>query len=67
MSDVLVVSDHAIIRYMERKLGLNLDDLRKEISDINLEAYAQLGDGNYPLQAHDARAVVKDGVIVTVY
>jgi hypothetical protein len=67
MADTLLVSDHAMIRYMERVMGLDLEDLKAEISNIDMAAHAQLGDGNYPIKAISARAVVKDGVIVTVY
>lgn len=67
MSEKLPVSDHALIRYMERIMGLDLENLRSEISNVNVSAYKQLGDGNYPIHNVKARAVIKDGIIVTVY
>ncbi len=44
------VSDHALIRYLERVHGVNLDPIRKEISD-KVEGPAECG----------ARRVVVDG------
>ena len=39
-----VVSDHAIVRYLERVIGMDLDDLKDEI--INSETHECKKDGN---------------------
>lgn len=60
------VSDHAVLRYLERVLGLNLDDVRAEILSSGVEAQIrQLGSGKYPLKG-GGKAVVNGNVIVTV-
>lgn len=62
------VTDHAIIRYFERVLGLDLTDIRKELSSAKInKMYSTLGDGKYPLeQGNGARAVVVDNTVVSV-
>lgn len=56
----LRVSDHAVVRYLERKLGLNLDTIRAEILTPSLvDNMVRLGDGTY------GNAVVKDRTVVT--
>lgn len=66
-SDELIVSDHSLIRYLERVKGLDIEALRQEIVTDELKAlYKQLGDGKYPIQQEGGRAVVKDGVIVSI-
>lgn len=56
------ISDHAIIRWMERKHGVNFDRIRDEIltERILKNILAIQSDGTYE------RRVVKNGVIVTV-
>ena len=61
----LTVSDHALVRYMERISGLSLDNLRTEIlTEVN-SFYISLGDGQYPVNTR-FKAVVKSGNIVTI-
>lgn len=56
----LRVSDHAVVRYLQRKLGLNLDQVRAEILTPDLvEKIVRLGDGKYGM------VVVKDRTVVT--
>lgn len=45
------VSDHALMRYIERKLGIGLDPFRREIEAIVADAYAV-----------GARSIKKDGL-----
>ena len=56
------VSDHAIVRWMERKHGINFDTIREEIlTERILRNILEIKeDGTYE------RRVVKNGVIVTV-
>jgi len=55
------VSDHAIVRWMERKHGINFDTIREEIlTERILKNIIEIKeDGTYE------RRVVKNGVIVT--
>lgn len=61
----IVVSEHALLRYLERKLGINLEELQGEIITPKLEELVKtLGSGQYP--AEGCKLVVKDNVIVTI-
>ena len=65
-STEIIVSEHAILRYFERVLGFNLDDIKKEIcTEEFLNLANTLGNGTYPI-GESARAVVKNNVIVTI-
>jgi len=59
----LIVSDHAVIRYMERVLGLSFYDIKKEIAPDKL---LSMGDGKYPIDGTKCRAVIVNGVVATV-
>lgn len=60
-----VVSEHAIIRYMEREMGLDLELIRNEILTAERKALIKrLGDGKYPLG--NSKAIVKDLVVVSI-
>lgn len=61
------VSDHALIRYLERHIGLEFDAYRDEILSDQLKlAIATCGDGKYPIPGTKCTAVVKNESIVTV-
>lgn len=60
------VSDHAIVRYMERGLGIDINLLKNEIAPASMaKPHHLLGDGKYPI-SHHCHAVVHNNVIVTV-
>jgi len=63
----LVISEHAILRYLVRVEGLDLQEVRSKIlTDKIKEVYEQLGsDGKFP-SGNGFRVVVKGGTIVTV-
>jgi len=62
----VVVSEHAILRYMERVMGFDLEMVRTAIlSPDNLMMIKKLGAGKYPLPG-GGRIVVKDNVIVSI-
>lgn len=61
MSDVPVrVSDHAVLRYMQRVLGMDIEQLRGHIADS-----ARRHQGAPSIRALGARFLLRDGVIVT--
>tara|TARA_B100001778_G_scaffold330827_1_gene333987 strand:- start:14302 stop:14724 length:423 start_codon:yes stop_codon:yes gene_type:complete len=61
----VVVSEHAMLRYIERVLGIDLEELQQKILPPgNADAISSLGDGTYPIGEH--RIKVKSGTIVTV-
>ena len=61
-----VVTDHALVRYIERVKGIDVEALRGEIlTDGRRAAIKRYGSLKIPLP-DGARVVVKEGVIVTV-
>ena len=62
----LKITDHALIRYIERILDVSLEPIRKQILDSGIEKmHKAMGDGKYPVQ--DCIMVVKEGNITTTY
>lgn len=63
------VTDHAVIRYLERVMGINIADVRDQVlggSDKAwLETYNQVGDGQYDVAGHRLR-VVNDKVVTVL-
>ncbi|OCG58678.1 hypothetical protein A9G41_05795 [Gilliamella sp. Nev5-1] len=62
----LIVSEHATIRILERMFGINLSEIHEQIIAEILPVYTKLGDGLFPVKCIGLRAVIKNGVIVTV-
>lgn len=63
------ITDHAVIRYIERIEKRDMEALRKSIvTDVLLQQVKTLGDGTYPVCTDYARyrAVVSGGCIVTI-
>ena len=67
LTATLRVSEHAVMRRMEQKLGTSVEEIEKEIlmEGRLQELVQQLGGGKYPL-GDGSKAVVKQGVVVTV-
>lgn len=67
----VVVSDHAVVRYLERRYGMDLDAIRAEIVPPAVaSAVAALGGTaqiDVPAKHGPHTVVVKDLVVVTVY
>lgn len=60
------VSDHAILRYLERVLGIDVWAVKNQILNLNGRVTTgELGDGKYPV-GNGHHAVVKNDVVVTV-
>lgn len=60
------VSEHAIIRYMERVKGLNISEIEKEIltDDVLLLIEKLGGTGKYPIK--EFQVVMKDYTVTTI-
>jgi chromosome segregation ATPase len=62
----LTVSDHAVLRFIERYTDINIEDLKKSIlTDSNKKMIGAIGDGKYPINGFTA--TVKNNIIVTIY
>jgi len=60
------VSDHAVVRYLDRVMGVDLDELyRKILSDDVLSCIEKTGgEGTFPNK--DFKVVMKNNTVVTV-
>lgn len=63
--DSIIVSEHAILRYLERVYGLDLGKIKKEILPERIAAQAKaIGNGRYGVIDHTL--LIKNNVVVTV-
>jgi hypothetical protein len=61
----LVVTDHSIVRYFERVLGLNIREIKETIIKQDLkERYRIMGNGTF--DQGDFRVVVNDNTVITI-
>jgi hypothetical protein len=61
-----IVTEHAILRYLERVGGINTEDVKSKIMPESLvDKIKIVGDGEYPVG--DFKIRVRDNQIVTVY
>jgi hypothetical protein len=60
------VSDHALIRYIERILGENLDPIRQLIltDELTFKVKSLKGTGTFVF--HDHTAIVRQGTVTTI-
>lgn len=65
----LRVSDHALLRLLQRAHGVDMDALRRDV-ETSLERAATaaelIGGGSYMIRADGLRYVVRDAIVVTV-
>lgn len=61
-----LVTEHALLRYIERVYGLDLDVIKGDIlTESTIRAIKTLGSGKYPIGV-GLKAVVKGGNVVSV-
>ena len=66
LDDSLIVSEHAIVRYLQRIYKLDLEDIINEIASPQLFTQVkEFGNGVYSCE-ESFRAKVVDGVVVTI-
>ena len=62
----IIVSEHAVLRYLERTMELDLKAVENEIlSKEVVSQYKTLGNGKYPV-SNGCKAVIKDNVVLTI-
>lgn len=63
----IVITEHAILRYLERSMKLNIDDVKKAIlPDVVKKQIEILGDGLFPIPDGGGKLRVKNRTIVTI-
>ena len=62
----ITISDHAIVRYLERVYKIDMEQIKKEILPDNVqETIKGLGNGTYPI-GNDLKIKVKNNNVLTV-
>jgi len=59
------VSDHALVRYLERVYGIDMDAIRSEILTPVVQIAEGFGCGTI-IGKHGCRVMIRDGVVTTV-
>lgn len=70
-SNKLEISDHAILRYLERIENIDINKIKDRIKNelINEEIKNQvkiLGNGIFPIK-NNLKAVIKNNIVITIY
>ncbi len=66
-SQELIVSEHAILRYMERVLKLDVAAFANSIlTDAVREEHKLIGNGTYSVNNSEYKLVIKNNVVVSV-
>lgn len=61
----VLFTEHAILRYLERVKGLDLDQVKKEmVPDLVTQQIRAMGNGEYPVGTHSVK--VKDNTVITI-
>jgi len=62
-----VVSEHALLRYLERKYDFDVEQIKDEILTKDFkELINSMGDANYTIPGTNLKAIVKSNVIITI-
>lgn len=63
---VVKVSDHAVIRYIERVHGVDVDSIRAQMAKALKKEIMNFAGGNdISVTTNECKFVIKDGVIIT--
>ena len=63
----LIVSEHAIIRYIERVIGINIEEIVEKIATEKVKKMAECcGNGLYPSENGEFKLKINNNVVVTI-
>lgn len=62
-----LVTDHALVRYLERVLQLDVEQAKREILGDRHHLVAQVHNGRIKVHEKNLELVVVNGLVVTVY
>lgn len=61
----VLITEHAILRYLERVKGVDLVQVKKEmVPDLVTQQIRAMGNGEYPVGTHSVK--VKDNTVITI-
>lgn len=61
----VTISDHALLRYVERVCDVDVDSIRKQLIDKLNPMFETLGDGTYHIK-DNLKIIIRNGNAVTV-
>jgi len=61
----ITVSDHVMIRFLERHHGLNVEEIGNKILTPEVRGMIKFAGGNSTVKAFDGKFIVKNNVVVT--
>ncbi len=67
--DGIEISDHALVRFLDRAGGLDVEGVRAHLADSlgrSFDAARRIGVAHYTIHADGLIYVVRNGVVVTV-
>jgi len=60
------ISDHAMLRYIERVLDVDVESLKKELSSkLSKTDIVKIGDCDFPFNGH--KAIIRNKNLITIY
>ena len=63
----LIVSEHAIIRYIERVIGINIEEIVEKIATEKMKKMVECcGNGLYPSENGEYKLKINTNVVVTI-
>ena len=66
--DGLTISEHAILRYIERVMGVNIENIADKVLPADeVSMIEHLGNGHFPINNGEFKIIVKNGIVITVY
>lgn len=67
-NDNIIVSEHAVLRYLERVEGINISEIKEKILNNDLiNMYKTLGNGTYPInRSNNNKAIIKNNIVITI-
>lgn len=63
MTPIVEVSDHAVLRYMQRAMGIDVEAVRRR---IGMDCFAAASAGARSLKSDGIKYVIRGGAVVTV-
>lgn len=63
----LTISEHAILRYLERVIGLDLKKIENEIITNDMKGMSKKFSGNLTYSKDNINYIIKDNVILTIH
>lgn len=61
-----LVSDHAVVRYLERIVGIDVESIRQRITAGRERAIADCERGEIKCHTNNMKLYVRNGIVITI-